>query len=99
MREIVKHLLLLEDHLAHPDKSCLDCIQKHLLMVEALADEAACLDLTGIWRPIAGQIAEIARLWVGNVVDNRPRGELAQDVRRLRKHFAPMFCDPRKSPA
>lgn len=44
MRECVKQLVLLEDHLAHPNKQCPDCIHKHRLTAEAFADEACTLD-------------------------------------------------------
>jgi len=44
LREVAKHLLLLEDHLLHADRRCPDCIWKHLLTAEAFADEADTLD-------------------------------------------------------
>lgn len=43
VREIVKQLILLEDHLNCADKRCMDCIKKHLLAAEALAEEAVSL--------------------------------------------------------
>jgi len=42
-RQIVKEILLLEDHLAHPDMRCPDCINKHLLKIEGYAEEAITL--------------------------------------------------------
>ncbi len=47
MREIAKQLILLEDHMAHKNKRCVDCITKHFLMVEALLEEAITLDKDG----------------------------------------------------
>jgi len=44
MREIAKHLLLLEDHLFHENKHCIDCISKHFLTIEAFAEETLTLD-------------------------------------------------------
>jgi len=44
VREIVKQMLLLEDHLYHPAKRCQECIAKHFLMVEALAEEGVTLE-------------------------------------------------------
>lgn len=43
-REAAKQLILLEDHLACPDKQCPDCISKHKLSAEAFAEEALALD-------------------------------------------------------
>ena len=44
LREISKQLVLLEDHLFHECKRCKDCIRKHLLTAEALAEETVSLD-------------------------------------------------------
>lgn len=44
VREVYKHLVLLEDHLLHPEKRCTDCIVKHFLTIEALVEEALGLD-------------------------------------------------------
>ena len=43
-REIVKQSWLLEDHLITPQKNCCDCIKKHFLALEGLAEEAAALE-------------------------------------------------------
>lgn len=47
MREVAKQLILLEDHMAHKPKRCVDCITKHFLMVEGLLEEAITLDKEG----------------------------------------------------
>ena len=44
LREVAKHLILLEDHLFHQGKRCKDCILKHLLTIEAFLEEAITLD-------------------------------------------------------
>jgi len=49
LRDVVKQMLLLEDHFLHPDRRCPDCIRKHLLKIEALVDEARSLDKDGKW--------------------------------------------------
>ena len=46
LREIVKQMLLLEDHLNRKRMHCYDCIRKHILTIEALAEEAIQLDKT-----------------------------------------------------
>jgi hypothetical protein len=44
IRETTKQLILLEDHLAHASKHCVDCVSKHLLFAEGLLEEAVTLD-------------------------------------------------------
>jgi len=43
LREIAKQIILLEDHISHPEKRCNDCITKHFLSIEAFAEEAVTL--------------------------------------------------------
>ena len=86
LRDAVKELLLLEDHLAFPDRRCPDCIRKHLLKVEALAEEAVQLDVRNEWAHIAGTLAQAARK-ISTVYEKRlaPPQAIAQAVRDLRK--------------
>lgn len=44
LREVTKQWLLLEEHLADPEKYCRDCIVKHAALAEAYTDEAYQLD-------------------------------------------------------
>lgn len=85
LREMAKELLLLEDHLAQPAKHCPDCIRKHLLKTEALAEEAVQLDKDGSMRdrlvPLPGQIRNIQRAFLADT----DRNALQQQVRELRK--------------
>jgi hypothetical protein len=98
IREFVKQLLLLEDHLAHPHKRCQDCIRKHLLTAEALAEEAAALDAPGGIRQGCEMLAESIRAWIENFQDAQDSDEWArigQQVRHLRKGLTPLVFDPR----
>jgi len=96
MREIVKHMTLLEDHLAHPYKMCMDCVRKHLLTLEAFAEEATAMDTTGEVSRTSELIAETARTWMEQIVDGqRPVTEIAQEIRSARKALMPSVCDPR----
>ncbi|HSG19962.1 MAG TPA: hypothetical protein VLA31_04260, partial [Burkholderiaceae bacterium] len=61
LREIAKQMVLLEDHLCHPYKHCSDCIRKHLLTIEAFAEEAVSLDQVGVYRETGEMVAELAR--------------------------------------
>ena len=47
LREIIKQMLLLEHHLCDPQLRCPDCICKHIMLIEAYAEEGAQLDKTG----------------------------------------------------
>lgn len=88
LRELCKQFVLLEDHLVHPPKRCPDCIRKHLLTAEALAEEAATLDKTGEFREITewlpGRIRGIAQRFLAGA----DKALLAQDVRKIRKRLS-----------
>ena len=95
MREMAKEMLLLEDHMAQPAKFCPDCIRKHLLRTEALAEEAVQLDVEGEHQeyllPLPGQVRNLQRAFLDNeAVSDRAaslKGRLAlqQQVRSMRK--------------
>lgn len=97
LREVAKQLCLLEEHLQHANKVCPDCIRKHLLTIEALAEEATCLNTGGQIDPASTteNLAAVARLWMKNFTDGRPLPELAADVRALRKQLVEDVYDPR----
>jgi len=103
-REIAKQLLLLEDHLAHPNKGCPDCIRKHLLTAEALADEASALGATKQQSGICRILQTRTRQWAADFVDLVEKGqdhtkweELGQEVREFRKILTTRVFDPRES--
>jgi len=88
MREMVKQILLLEDHLMHPRKRCMDCIRKHLLTIEALAEEAVTLstdDLDPKWAIGAEMLAEVARMAQVNIERGEDLMVIAQGWRKTRK--------------
>ena len=96
LREIAKQLILLEDHLGHENKRCPDCIQKHLLTIEALAEEAVSLDQSGKVTAISNSFAEEARNWLQAFLDGTDPKTLAETIRRVRKLLTPAVCDPRE---
>jgi len=96
-REMLKQLVLLEDHLTHTYKVCPDCIRKHLLTVEALAEEIEALVPGTLEAKVGGAFGELCRMWLMNFEDGRPLPELAADIRELRKQMAEDFADPRVS--
>lgn len=98
IREILKQMVLLEDHLLHPYKLCPDCVHKHLLTIEALGDEGVTLDTpNGPYTDALEGVSERARQWMEAFHDQVPPAEIAQRVRQLRKILAPVACDPRST--
>jgi len=95
LREVAKQMILLEDHLQHPYKVCPDCIRKHLLTIEAFAEEATTLDKVGVYHDLAEGIANYARYWMEDFQDDKPLPEIAQRIRTVRKNLVPVVCDPR----
>lgn len=96
LREIVKQLTLLEDHLSHPYKMCMDCVRKHLITVEAMAEEASSMDVPdGETVAFDEDMAEIARVWMENVTDGVDPKKISSEIRALRKKLMPLVCDPR----
>lgn len=87
-REIAKQLVLLEDHLAHPSRRCHDCIRKHLLTAEGLADEAVTLDEAGVhrdrFRAAAQELRDIAKVFTAG----GDRDRLQSRVREMRKQMS-----------
>ena len=95
IREIVKQLLLLEDHLADKEKFCVDCIRKHLLLTEALAEEAMTMDPHSHHRPNCEMISRATRAWMIHFSDKKPLVDLSVDIRRVRKKLTQTIFDPR----
>lgn len=99
IREITKQALLLEDHLSHPYKLCADCVRKHLMTIEALAEEASAMDESesesGENAKLCEDLAEVARVWMEQLSDGRPSKEVAAEVRKLRKLLVAGVHDPR----
>jgi hypothetical protein len=88
MREMCKQIILLEDHLFQKEKRCHDCICKHFLTIEALAEEAITLDKSHKY-PELGEIPTkvraITKKYVNNHKDHSQHAVTGQDLRELRK--------------
>jgi hypothetical protein len=97
LREVVKQLTLLEDHLSHPYKMCPDCVRKHLVTIEALAEEASSMDTVGDTVKLDEGVAELARVWMENLADGKDPKIIAGEIRGLRKQMMPTVCDPREA--
>jgi len=95
LREFTKQLLLLEDHLVQPTKRCYDCIRKHFLTAEALAEEATALDKGKVWGDGPAILAAMVRKWSEFVLDGKDLVGIAQSIRTVRKELTPLVFDPR----
>jgi len=93
IRECIKNMILLEDHLCHPEKRCTDCCQKHFLFLEGLAEEARTLDTS---RQMSGEMFElpafyrsIASEWASidpaSITANEEYNAVMQKLRSKRK--------------
>lgn len=96
LKEICKQLLLLEDHLSHPGKRCSDCIRKHLLMSEALAEEALSLGAKGETQRYAERVAKATRQLSPFLEAKGSPIQAAGAVRALRKELV-AFCHETKT--
>ena len=88
VREIAKQLILLEQHLLEKGKYCPDCITKHILTVEALADECQTLDEEQHYCFLAFTLGERAKLWAAAFSRGASPKLIGQDVRAWRKKVA-----------
>ena len=91
LREICKELTLLEDHLNHESKKCPDCITKHFLKLEALAEEGLSLcqqedKIAGICDSLAGVFRKLLMM----VMKEHRHREAASHCRTIRKKLMPM---------
>jgi hypothetical protein len=91
LREVVKQLLCLEDHVASADRRCNDCIRKHLLSAEALAEEGAAMDVEGTYIDSLDSIARSLRnieleLFAPNK-DRRPDYQRIKQALRAHRKF------------
>ncbi len=88
MREMCKQLILLEDHLFQKEKRCHDCICKHFLTIEALAEEAITLDKNHKYpelNDIPTKVRAITKKYIMNHKDTSQHAVTAQELRELRK--------------
>ena len=90
VREIIKEIVLLEQHLVHPGKYCSDCVKKHFLTVEALSEEMLTLhtNVNSLDRDLyqlPSKIRELQYSWWSNPEQNRFL--VSRQLRSLRKQY------------
>lgn len=97
MRQIVKQSILLEEHLTQDRKRCKDCITKHLLHIQGLAEEAAMLAGDKIKDfPMLSESLDfydrVLTRWIKEGRDSIPvQLEIATELRKLRKELAATY--------
>mgnify|MGYP003345657915 CR=1 FL=1 len=98
MRDIIKECALVEDHLGHAERRCPDCIRKHLLKIEGLAEECAslCKPAEGSVSQDARNVAKAARV-LNNTWASAPKSDavnraVAAKVRTVRKYLMPAYA-------
>lgn len=99
LREVAKQMILLEDHLFHVNKHCLDCISKHSLSIEGFLEEAITLDSTGEYRaeilevlsPFKQILFPFIEKMKKNAAAEADFEDVANRVRQLRKPIAKKY--------
>jgi len=88
-----KELTLLEDHLTQSSKRCPDCITKHFLKCEALAEEGMSLCDTSDSELVSllERSASLIREWLVYLLDSGDYHGTARNLRMLRKRMMPML--------
>lgn len=89
LREVLKQILLLEDHLFHRDRRCGDCIRKHNLLIEAFLEEAVSLDVKGVYtvhiESLIDDYKSIASTFFASSFADEDFRTMAQGLRKMRK--------------
>jgi hypothetical protein len=106
VREICKQLILLEDHLTHGPKRCMDCCIKHFLTIEAFSEELLTLDNTNLiipnsdWHTLKNLPVDIRHLqyiFIQNIrdgtLDEKTIHSMVQELRRIRKQYMVVSFD------
>ena len=99
LREICKQIVLLEDHIVHKRKRCIDCCYKHWLTIEALAEEMLTLHSSldpgdenyELLVSLPDKIRELQKSWKEDVEKNALSTQ--QELRKLRKQFMEPYFD------
>lgn len=93
VREMCKQLLLLEDHLFQPQRRCKQCIRKHFLTTEALAEEAITLDIKHANDKLLQNIPKRLRQIQSRYIQGEDPAVIAQELRDMRKDWSKISFD------
>lgn len=88
IREAVKNMLLVEDHLLDKRRRCQDCCKKHLLLIESFLDEAISLDKKGKYiRKIENDLKIIRKLQQKLLKGRKNYYDIVMDIKKMRKKY------------
>ena len=88
IREAVKNMLLLEDHLLDKRRRCMDCCKKHMLLIESFLDEAISLDKKGKYvKSLENDLKKIRKLQKMLLEGRKNYYDIAMEIRKLRKKY------------
>ena len=93
MREVCKQCILLEDHLFQTKKRCEDCIKKHCLTMEGLAEEAITLDKNNEYDLDKLQLPDKIRTISRRYINGEDPVLIAQSLRQIRKPLMNKYFD------
>jgi hypothetical protein len=91
MREISKNCALLEEHLNQKSKRCEDCIKKHFLILEGLAEEAISLDSKNEYKISEMDLPDKLRKIQKEYIASKDAEKVAQELRQIRKPLMEKF--------
>jgi len=92
MRELCKQSILLEDHLFQTRKRCDDCVTKHAMGIEALAEEAITLDKENKYCKVLQSLPDKIRNLIKDLNKCPPEeyNRIGQGFRNIRKSLMPI---------
>jgi hypothetical protein len=97
MREVAKQCLLLEDHLNNKNKRCIDCIKKHMLIIDGLLEEAVSLEQNNrerdLYRSKHKEWVLIEKEYSNNSNDNNTLDNISKQIRLFRKPLVYDYFD------
>lgn len=86
IREVVKNILLLEDHLLDPDRRCYDCIMKHSMIIEGFLEEAITIDKSqkyvNLLKPLPKKMRKVQSMII---VGREKYFDIVKELRKIRK--------------
>lgn len=85
IREIIKQILLIEGHLNQKNRFCEDCLRKHMMSAESLAEEAISLDVNREFSNIFDVLPEVFRGFQRMVEEGVDSRIISKDMRIIRK--------------
>lgn len=101
LHDVVKQIILLEQHLFDPKRRCKDCIRKHFATIEALLEETYSLICNGReltknvnLQELIDQFRELHILWFDNISNDAEISKLTCKIRYLRKGLMEGYAEP-----